>query len=330
MLSNLKTLLNFNKKSSETHDAALRALTIYNTELNSIILVQFGIDEFYDAISFVSIATKAGIKVIVSQYVEVVIPENPKTVSPNIPLKHINHKYYILISGTPNQYCETMKYISLENKIITTIFQEIYKNMSSTSFQSLIDDYMISEDSFTYKRVTPKYDKLATINTPTTKRGIIQYDDISYIKTKLPNVFNMLDVASMIHIYLGEIWGDESYITATDAVKNLFEYRNAETDIDKYNSTVANIKLLSPLYREIIPEFGRSDNIDDLAILIYPVYKREIDDTESDDDNEPYIDTGSIPMSELDVIFQQEYDRFTMPTAEYSDIYKPIDEVMRN
>ena len=35
---------------------------------------------------------------------------------------------------------------------------------------------------------------------------------------------------------------------------------------------------------------------------------------------------GDIPLDKMDELFQQEYDRFNQPTAEYIDGYEDIDE----
>lgn len=315
--------------------SAIRCTTIYNTEKNFIVLIQYGSQHFYDVMEFINCANRAGLKIILAHNADI---SNQSDMLPvesgletKVPAKIINHRYYMLVSGEPTNYANIAHYLSLSNPVYDAILTEAYQHITSTAFSKLIEDHVLNEDSFKYIRVRPPYDELQMVVNPINDTGVTYHDDVNLILSKLPNCFDAIDIARIIHIYTNSHWsnGLSEYVCADKLIDKLFTYKNGETNTDEYANLSIHISLLRPLYARLVPEFSAvTSSTDCLAILSYPIYLREGSNSAGDDADGIDASSGALDARQVDELFTQQYDRFTLPTADNMTNYKSLDEVL--
>ena len=309
----------------------VRSMSIYNTEQNFIVLIEYNPLVFYDVIEFLNYASNSRLKILISHSNREVLEqeESRMDIKPRKNYKFVENRYYLIISGEPGDYANALEYIPLSNIIMENIMQEVYQNISSTEFNDYIKDNVISLDSFKYKKVRPNYDELKSINNDLLENHIMYYDDIETIKSRLPSCVSTLDLASIIHLYFNKDFSnriDYLYINATDLINkyhtlSLLESNKNTNMTSQLATTIMHIKLLKPLWEIILPYYDEN-NLDLLTILSSPIYLK----SELDEDDLSYAD---LPISKLDQIFQETYDKFNNPSID-SAIYKNIDEVLTN
>ena len=305
----------------------VQSKVIYNTKFNVIILIQYYDANLYSAMQFLNNANKVGLTTLISHYAEVnkedeEVNNSEGKIKINIPIEYINQKYYMLISGTPEQYAELYKYLDLSNTLLDSITLEIYNNISSTPFDEIITTGVLIEDEFKFSKRAAEYDKL--VHAPNKLKDFdIHYDDFNLIMSRIPNTFEAISVVGLIHIYETEpdlING--TYENPIEIVKKMFEATNHYDNHEGQETYFLNRELilaLSQLYDAIAPELIDTNNIDTLYTLIAPIYMIE----EFEDD---VLSTGEVSPEKLDDIFQQEYDRFTNPLADSDILYVNVDE----
>jgi len=319
----------FNKKIKTIlqQNRAIQSKVIYNTKFNVIILVQYYDSNLYSAMQFLNNTNKVGLTTLIAHYAETKEEDkesNNETgkIKINTPIEYINHKYYMLVSGTPKQYAELYKYLELSNPLLESITLELYNNVSSTQFEEIINTGVLREDEFKYCRCDAKYDSLRPISSKI-KDSKIYYDDFTLIMGRIPSIFESINVMNIIHVHDTEqnlangIYRNPVEIVREmeDASHHYDDHAGQETYCLNHNL----IKELSPLYNSIAPELINTNDIDTLYTLIAPIYMIE----EYEDD---VLLTGSVSPEKLDEIFQQEYDRFNNPASDANVIYVNVDE----
>ena len=301
----IEKLKYFFAKKIINKNADLNALVVYNTDSNFIILIQYGQENYYDAIEFVNGANAAGLRVLISQTAQ----EEPGIVEDNSisirPMRIFDQRSYLLVSGTTNNWCGLYDYVNMASPIMEKITQLIYQSCTSTDFDRLIKYGVMDEDRFTFRRIKSQvYDALETAFNPV-KHSTIRFDNVSKILSKLPKCFSTRDLLSIIHIYQSD---EETYVTAYDL---LLDVARGDTTSD------AVYKILStPLYGQIM------DHPDTATLMtsLYPIYLRE--DLTDDD-----FMIGTASFEDIDELFRRQYDKYSMPTIDNTEYYdKDVDE----
>lgn len=316
----LKTVF---KKLKEVHNDKIQSRVIYNTKQNFIILISFGNTYFYSVLEFISgvnsMHEKNGMEVILSHTATEVEQTEDEDNYSKKPIEMINDRYYLLISGTTKQYQRLFDIVPQSNDVLKVITNDIYHCCCSTDFDYLIELGVLNLNRFKYQNIVPDtYDEYKSYYSCLTVNG--EYDDFDKIMLRLPALFSAIDVAKIINVY-PKING-ESVITN---IPQLIDWLNGKQEKKScVNFTALSSEdglktyecLKEPLLSHIIP----NPDLDILSVISAPVFMRE-DLTEEDRIN------GDIPVEKMDELFQQDYDRFTQPTADYTEGgYELIDE----
>jgi len=300
----------FNKENID--DGKLRSKVIYNTRHNLIILISYASKNFYSAIEFIAAIKNTKLKLIISnsskerQLTEEELEEfDKKTVS------LIDNRYYILLSGTPEEYANMVNYMDLNNEIFELLVDDFYHHCSSTIFNEYINYGIFDRSKFIYKDVVPSnYNKLVNFSSNELPKGRTYFrDDLKYILDRLPDSFLTIDIAQCINYYqsfdLGKHY--EYLFNVNELVKTVID--NKSPNVDFCNDIV---KASNIVFKLIVPD----PCVETLEILNAPIFLRE---------NLEDVYSAAVPIEELDEIFQQDYDRFTQITAGESE-YEDIDE----
>ena len=309
-------ILKIFKKKDNIDNEKIYTRVLYNSRYNFIELISYSSKQFYDAIELLSAINKiskkyTGMNIIISHSAkERELTEEEQQDFDIKKVDIIDNRYYLLISGSPEEYANIFYHIDLSNEIFKAIIEDIYQYCSSPYFKEYIDYGIIDFNKFKYKNIAPKYDKyieLKHANLPSNKT--FWADDINKIIDALPECFYRIDLANIIKIYTSEDGG--KHVGNFTNMQQIVEY--AELDDPRYSifKTLASATS-KPLFSKIINEPCRET----LNILTSPLFMRE--DLED-------LYSGNMPTEELDIIFQQEYDRFTQVTADFTQ-YEDIDE----
>ena len=308
----------FKKRQVENDYTTAQSIVCYNAELNFIVLVQYGYDDFYDALEFVEAATRAHLKVIVSHMAEEQKVEKGEEaiegkLVANKPTVFINHRFYILVSGTDQDYKDIYNILSLSNSILSTITKDIYANRSSSFYENLIKDTIFEYEHFVHQKVAPKYDHPISMSYDRIEERV---DDISKIIDKLPLSYSPLEIARIINIYSNYT---DSPMSADEFAKWALEpVKNSDRRIGIFQRFIQIYKVLLG-HKEI--------SMKDIEVFTQPIYNRN---DLSDNENFEYPTDKSI--EDMDNLFQEQYDRFNPFAIEDEDnpiIYKDIDEQMK-
>lgn len=199
-------------------------------------------------------------------------------------------KNYLLIGGLTIDYIDLIQNTDISNPFISEIITELYNNVNSIFFTRLIADGVLNESLFKNENV--QYEKL----------GIENFTIIDFypILKQLPSEFTGGHLLKLF--YFKDITSNKIY-----SYYNYLKY--------DYKNYYIEENILSEIYKGII----KHPTINNLVNLIDPLYKREVVDSETM--------TGTLTTSELDEIFQQEYDRFNA-VIDYNMQYADIDEVL--
>ena len=290
-----------------------RSLVIYNGRANLIILLQFTEALSYDVIEFMQEAYRVGLRTILS-HDSYTTEDNVEEEFAQHPVENKHDDYYILVSGDPKQYMEIFNHLSLSNELLEQISSDIYRYCTTSTFRKLIDDGVLQEHRFTHQNVHPAYDLPSEIYNRALN-GSLRFDDVVKIKSKLPRCFDMIDLACIINVYIGtKSVIDYSIIIKSDELvcKALAKIRGGmDNDIDVLRVKV----LMDALYCNFIP----NPTFELLSVFELPIYLRE------DIDEEDKLNTDLNP-TEIDDLFKEQYERFTIPTMDQMDRYEPIEE----
>ncbi len=301
-------------KTVENDTDLLMSTVVYNTKENLIILLSFGSKHFYSVLEFLAAIhnTPNSVNCILSHTaIEKELTEEENADFDKKPVKMIDNKYYLLISGHAKAYLNLFNYVDQSNTILEELVKDIYHYCDSAVFQPVIDAGILQEFKFTYKRIKPNYDNhKAFDNSINMKIG--RYDNVDIIFSKLPNIYNRLDLCRIINIY----YDNNKSITAAELIKQAMEYdHDSKTDNPYFYALFRLMCKNDYLYTSII----KNPCIENLSAVTKPIYLR------SDEDEEDEL-TADLPIEALDEIFQQEYDRFVNPTADAGVEYEDIDE----
>ena len=312
------------KKTEEISTDKLRI--IYNSQANFIILISYGAKDFYSVVEFTSALSglSNSINVVTSHTATEEAPiENEDNFSKKA-ITIINNRYYLLIGGSSAQYAMLFDVIPQSNAILRCITQEIYHNRDSSPFSSLIELGILDLGRFKYQNIVPNiYDKPKEYSDHIDKLFYGRYDDFKKIMSKLPSSFSAIDVARLIYIYAA-LPNTSELLTMRipEFISDTLGEKNGSIDMhynvsirDFFSNTYALLSQLC-LFDSIIP----NADLDILSIITVPIYMRE----ELNDEDRI---NGDIAIDKMDELFQQDYDRFTQPTAEYTDGYEDIDEI---
>ena len=302
----------FNKFKKVTNEGKLMTKVVYNTRKNLMILVSYTSKNFYDVVELLQAINSGSVdnmNVYLSHDAEE--KELSKEELNDFDKKQvtiINSRYYLLISGSPEAYADIYnKIYNLSNPILEMISNDIYNHCSSTYFNSLIEYGILDKGRFKFQGVIPtNYDDLYHFTVGTRSNTLLrsmEVDDIREILKRIPSSFSAVDIAPSINIY------DD-----TEGISfSIVELLNL-VGKDNIFALVAK-ELREVIYSNIVKE----PSIETLAILKAPVFLRENLEDEIN---------GTMSIDQMDEIFQQEYDRFTGVTAEYTGEYEDIDEVL--
>ena len=311
-------LLNlFKKKNRIIETETVQSTVIYNSELKFVVLFSYGSKHAQDLAEFIN--AFGGFVRFAHTAVETELEESENDYSKKT-IQITNNKYYVVIAGSPkNTYPYIYRHISLSNVFLEALTKEIYQHLDSSNFQYLIDDAVLDFNKFKYKNIKPKYDEMGGPLVFNFKRragttdieNYVFWDNFKLIMSRLPNVFSAIDIAKMIAIYPRSFGCQHVDILVWDMNGGM-----PGEDGHPYDWEEELFKLLKEdLFNAIIP----NSTPELLQIMNLPIYLRE----DLDEDDEV---VGNVPVEQLDEIFQQQYDRFTQPTAEYTDKYEDIDE----
>lgn len=318
------------RKTEVISSDKLQSRVIYNSQFNFIILISYGAKDFYSVIEFTSALTEiyqgnGGISIVISH---AAIEEEPVEDENNFskrPVTIINNRYYMLIGGAPFFYNKLFDVVPPSNAILRCIIQDIYHHRSSSDFKELINLGVLNSNNFKYQNVVPdNYDKLKKYTGDDSKVIAGGFDDFDKIMSRIPSSFSAIDVARLIyinaftpHIPAPFFMRLPEFISDTLGEKNGSVSRcySGITLRDFFARTYQAIE--QPLLSHIIP----NPDLTMLSILTVPLYMRE-------ELNEEDRINGDIPLDKMDEIFQQDYDRFNQPTAEYIEGYEDIDEIV--
>lgn len=314
------------KKTEEISTDKLQSRIIYNSQANFIILISYGAKDFYSVIEFTSALSELhdSVNVITSHTAtEEEAIENENSFSKKA-IKIINNRYYLLIGGSSEQYAKLFDTVPQSNTVLKCIIQDIYHNRDSAPFSSLIELGILDLNRFKYQNIVPNiYDRLKEYSDYADNVFHGWYDDFREIMSKLPSSFSAIDVARLIYIYAAlPNTADLLTMRLPEFISDTLGEKNGSVDMH-YNVAIRDFffntySILFHLcfFDSIIPYA----DLDILSVITVPVYMRE-------ELNEEDRINGDIPLDKMDELFQQDYDRFTQPTAEYTDGYEDIDEI---
>lgn len=299
----------FNKTEND-YNAELRTMVVYNTYNNFIVLIQYGSNDFYNAIKFIDACHKAGLGVELS-YHKNIDDDESKEIKPHEPQKVIQHTFYIIIYGSIDKYAKIFDYEVLSNTILKSVTNDIYNSCDAIIFDKLIEHDILSKSKFKYNGIKPPYDTCKSIMNPMKKDPIL-YDDIDTIIERIPISFIDLDIFKIINIYDGS-----QVITAYQLVDTLLN-NPVETENDNAYEYILYKTLSKPLYGAILSA-EYYNNINLMHVITAPVYlKQNLEDID-------YI-SEDISYDALDQIFQEKYDRFNITTSDNMKYYMSLDE----
>ena len=297
------------KKRSANNELPLRSKVIYNTEPKLIILLSYNSPmHLYDMIEFLSIAGRHHIYSYLSTDANEV--ENNKDEFVNKAIKYENNIYYTLICGNPANFAKVYNDLSLSNSILREITEDIYHYCDSAKFANLIEARVLDGSKFRYYNIKPKYDNFIPVEYERAREMV----DVAHIINNIPDTFNVLDIAEMFTVY-----GSDDYTVwwpITHIIEIIFDYQKNNMNAGFFIGLFNRLKSIGVL-DYIMP----NATLESLAILTQPKYLRE--DLDEDD-----IEIGALTKGDVDEMFQKEYDRFIMPTAEYAGSYIDVDEVI--
>ena len=282
----------------------LKTKVLYSTADNFIILINYGYNDFYSMIEFISglnsMPDNYKIHCVVSDSsIEQESTDNTEfRKTPNVSI----NDYYAIIAGEPKNYAKIYDYIDSSNSVLEEITKDIYNYCNSIDFKDLIDIGILAIKHFKYGYEIPKYNQLVD------NGDYRKYDDIKLVSKSIPSCFSLYDLCKMFNIYT-----DQAHFTAYrilaasyNRVDNPFFYKIFESNCNE-----------GGFYTNIIS----NPCLENLSIIVNPIYLKP-------DMDEDTLFAGEVPKEQLDEIFQKEYDRFVNPTVEYSDLYKDIDEIL--
>lgn len=307
MLS-INTFINHFIRKENVDDGKLRSKVIYNTRYNLIILVSYSSKDFESVIEFLSAAEKANITSILSHSAkEKELSEEEMQDFDKKTVTIIDNRYYMLLSGMPENYASIMHYIDLDNDVLKILINDFYHYCSSTYFKTHVEYGVIDANKFIFKNVAPtNYNKLVECGKDS--RAQYYYDDLELILNSLPESFLAMDLAKCINIY--EKPFDDNILKRMYYDINTLVYKVSEGCGTEYDQII--VKNMHKAFKLLVPD----PCVETLSILNAPLYLRE---------NLEDMYTAAKPIEELDELFQQEYDRFTQITAGESE-YEDIDE----
>ena len=310
----------FNKKES-IDNGKLMTKVVYNTRYNLIILVSYSSNYFYSIIEFLDAVSKSKVKSYIShsakekEYTEEELQEFDKK-----KVKIVENRYYLLLSGSPEDYIGIYNNIdNLSNEVLGMISNDIYNHCSSAYFKYLIDFCILDLGKFRFQNIVPNnYDKLYEFSLDKYATNGETYckhyvDNIDTILNNIPDTFSAIDIAHIIKFYNHpESCKDIQVLFNAAYLIDTIYNDNTNKTVMRYLNIIANATK-DFIFKKIVAE----PSIETLSIVNSPVFLRE---------NLEYEFTGNMAVEDMDTIFQQEYDRFTQPTADHMFDYEDIDE----
>ena len=286
-------MFNFFKKKNNIllQEDKLYSKILYQSRINTISLIYFSDNYYYQALEFLQSAHDSGFITKLITYndndedMNKVSPPDNTDIEAYKPEDIKPYSNYIILSGNYNNYYNIFNTInSLSNELLLNITESIiYKNFSSSYFYTHISNGILSESKFKYKNIEPQYsNKSININ----KNNI---DNINDIINVLPKGLTKKDILELL------------MVESNNEVNNMMDL--IYNDYSKYSDFEDIIKTVCP-----------NMNLDEFINYINtPRYMDNVD-----------IDTG-VSNYEIDEMFTKEYDNFT---GMYDDIeFKNIDEI---
>ena len=306
----------FKRNKNAFSTDSLRTKVVYNTRTNFMVLVSYGSDHFQSIIEFINglndLPGNHKIKCVMENTAILEEPTKEESSSIKIrPLITAHSYYFLLLSGKPEAYAELFDDLDISNRVLEEIQKDIYNYCDSAKFQKLIDMDVLELSKFRYKNIVPMYDDYIVFDR-------YKYDDVEKICIDLPECFNRISLLKLLNIYYTDgsvIFNSLRVIKATldDLKENTNEHLHIMFD--------DNCKK-GGFYTHIMD----NPTIEVLSIAAEPIYLKP---DFYDDYGEIFNNTGTVPVEELDEIFQQDYDRFVNPTANAVE-YESIDETIPN
>ena len=317
-LSSMKSLINHIFKIENVDDGKIMSRVIYNSRHNLITLISYSSPYFYTIIEFIKAVHDAGgIKIHLAHIAkERELSEEELEEYSKKKIDIIDNRYYILLSGKPENYAELYNVCDLENEVLKLLTKDFYNNCSSTYFEDAIRYGILSLGNFKFKGVVPtNYNKYQKIKFNLDGRECHFFtDDYDYITKNIPEAFIMMDLVDIINTYTVDAKNPEKIDKVSSNLKYLAgDYTDIESDSIQYKIKVS---MMGALLKYVYPYFMVNPTVDSLTILNAPLFMKE-DMTD--------IMEGNVPIEELDELFQQDYDRFVQPTADAIE-YENIDE----
>lgn len=284
----------------------LRTLPIYKNKYSIFFLVQYDLDYIDDVTDFIIGCSHKPIEIINVHKLEEVNNKKDEFAQ-SLPYQY-NERYYMVISALNTDLHYMYENVNISNSILQSITNDIYNNCSSSLFSDdLFNHNILDMNKFKYKNIEPPFDDLCECDSIKSYNHIC-YDNIELILNKLPSGFASTDLFNMIHVY-----NYDSGSWRTSSLRLILYYYENKYENNILTSLIKNSNLLK--------YFSDSNDIESLKYLISPIYLRTDAPIGENKLN------GDKSIEEMDEIFQQEYDRFTQPTADYMNNYKLEDIV---
>lgn len=284
--------------------------TLFMETSNIIMLFEFSVDYMPEALEL----TSAGIipaKFVQGGYEEE-IKEGDEIKTILIP------KYYLLIGGTIDSYINLFKYIpNLSNHFMEGIKLILYKNIHKCFFRELIFDGILIEGEFNPE--PPIFTNYSITQSEAEQRyvQVIAYDPIALILDRLPDVFTGEDLVyfAKMNIIINKDSPDHSIIGPYlyIAIVNTIFLTDTDPVVDALIQIIEREGLFDSVFHNC--------DMQKLQQLTMPVYRRALNLEDSI--------FGSIPASEVDELFKEQYDKFDGVLSDNEDvIYKEVDETV--
>ena len=317
-LPSVSAMINNIFKKENVDDGKIMTRVIYNSRYNLITLVSYSSPYFYTIIEFIKAASEIDdLKIHLAHSAkEKELSKEEQDDFDKKKIEIIDNRYYMILSGKPEDYAELYNHCDLENEVLKLLMDDIYNNCSSPQFQTLINYGIMSLGNFKYKGIVPdNYNKPQKIKFSFENREAYFFtDDYDLITKNIPEAFIMMDLTDIINTYRVDDKNPEKAGAITYNLKSFAKmYESITPESMQYK---VKLGMMGSLIKYVYPYFLVNPTVDTLNILNAPLFMRE--------DLSDLME-GSVPVEQLDELFQQEYDRFVQPTADAIE-YEDIDE----
>ncbi len=304
------------KKEVTSNEDFLRTLVVYNSKRKLVILISFTKNYFADIMEFSNACNLSGVDNFYRQsaYDEEVKEPEEKYVEYTFTPLLTHRRYYLLISGSSENYISLINKIDLDNIVLKAVLLEIYSHRPGVEFKSLTDSLVIDNDFAS--NVSATFDDSCKVSYEDENHNVnyVEYDDIAKIKSNIPECFTKYDLTFLIQYYqFDKAINHELRFTIREMIHILQEY------IKKHPDSKSAIEEI--LFNSFTNSNFFNGKITQTRIfnLLNPLYMQTDDD----------MMAGDVSDESLDQIFREQYDRFNAvynPLTVYTSIDEKIDD----